>query len=79
MENQNNGKIYKTSEKQREATRKYKEANKEKVNAQFRESHKNKMTDPEYQQKRRDYAKKSYDKIKDNKIDIDFIVAFVDD
>ncbi len=43
---ENNDKIYKTSANQREATRKYKEANKEKVNAKFRESHKNKMTDP---------------------------------
>ena len=29
---ENNAKIYKTSEKQRESTRKYKEANKEKIN-----------------------------------------------
>ena len=30
---ENNVKIYKTSKKQREATRKYKEVNKEKINA----------------------------------------------
>ena len=76
---ENNGKIYKTSEKQREATRKYKEANKEKVNAQFRESHKNKMSDPEYQQKRKDYAKQAYAKQKDIKTDIEFVIAFIDD
>ena len=77
MENQNTAKIYKTSEKQREAIRKYKQANKEKVNAQFRESHKNKMIDPEYQQKRKNYAKKSYEKLK--KYEIEFMIAFIDD
>ena len=76
---ENNDKVYKTSEKQREATRKYKEANKDKVNAKFRESHKEKMNDPDYQQKRKDYAKKSYAKQKDDKIDVEFVVAFIDD
>ena len=70
---------YKTSAKQREATRKYKEANKEKVNAKFRESHKNKLTDPEYQQKRKDYAKTAYEKLKDQKYDIEFVIAFIDE
>ena len=71
--------IYKTSEKQREATRKYKDANKDKINAQFRESHKNKMNDPDYKQKRRNYAKTAYEKTCDKKYDIEFVIAFIDE
>ena len=71
--------IYKTSEKQREATRKYKDANKDKINAQFRESHKNKMNDPDYKQKRRNYAKTAYEKTCDKKYDIEFFIAFIDE
>ena len=78
MEN-NNTQIYKTSEKQRDAVKKYKLANKDKVNAQFRESHKEKIKDPEYVVKRRNYAKKSYEKIKDIKTDVDFVIAFIDE
>ena len=76
---ENTGKIYKTSEKQREATRKYKDANKDKINAQFRESHKNKMNDPDYQKKRRNYAKTAYEKTLNKKYDIEFVIAFIDE
>jgi len=78
MEN-NNTQIYKTSEKQRDAVKKYKLANKDKVNAQFRESHKNKLNDPEYVVKRRNYAKKAYEKIKDVKYEIEFVISFIDE
>ena len=37
--------IYKKSDKQREATKRYKNANKDKINAKFRETHKEKMND----------------------------------
>jgi hypothetical protein len=46
---------YKTSAKQREASKKYRQANKDKLNTYHRESHKEKMNDPIYQQKRKDF------------------------
>ena len=49
-----NNKIYKTTKKQRDATKRYKDANKDKINVKCKEPHK-------------------------NKIDIEFIIAFIDD
>ena len=37
------------------------------------------MKDPDYVVKRRNYAKKSYEKIKDIKTDVDFVIAFIDE
>ncbi len=71
--------IYKTSDKQREATKRYKNANKDKINAKFRDTHKEKMNDLEYKQKRRDYAKTAYNKIQEHKYDIEFVIAFIDE
>ena len=70
---------YKTSAKQRETSKKYRQANKDKLNTYHRESHKNKMNDPIYQQKRKDYAKTAYEKLKDQKYDIEFVIAFLDE
>ena len=41
---------YKTSAKQREASKKYRLANKDKLNTYHRESHKEKMNDPSTKQ-----------------------------
>jgi hypothetical protein len=70
---------YKTSAKQREASKKYRQANKDKLNTYHRESHKEKMNDPIYQQKRKDYAKTAYEKVKDLKYEVEFIIAFIDE
>ena len=71
--------VYKTSAKQREASKKYRQANKDKLNTYHRESHKEKMNDPIYQQKRKDYDKTAYEKVKDLKYDIEFVIAIIDE
>ena len=70
---------FKTSAKQREESKKYRLANKDKLKTCHRESHKEKMNDPIYQQKRKDYAKTAYEKLKDQKYDIEFVIAFIDE
>ena len=71
--------LYKTSAKQRDASKKYRQNNKDKLNTYYRQSHKNKLNDPIYQQKRKDYAKTAYEKLKDQKYEIEFTIAFIDD
>ena len=72
--------LYKTSAKQRDASKKYRQNNKDKLNTYHRQSHKDKiLNDPIYQQKRKDYAKTAYEKLKDQKYEIEFTIAFIDD
>ena len=37
------------------------------------------MNDPIYQQKRKDYGLTAYEKLKNQKYDIEFVIAFLDE